>query len=146
MDFLNFETLRELWGHYRLPDGIQVKARPSVTYIYRAEEGEDVSIDFTTGVSTSAPEDHRGDPETNPDDIEVLQEYEEFERLSVPRCFYLVEDRDLLILKAYPARVVRYNQFHDNGQPMIEVRHRLEVNTVKGAAAPSDVPEAAATD
>lgn len=146
MEFLNFETLRELWGHYRLPDGIQVKARPAVTYIHRAEDGEDVSIDFTTGVSISAPEEHRGDPDSNPDDIEVLEEYDEFERLTVPRCFYLVEDKDLLILKAYPARMIRYNQFHDNGQPVIEVRHKLEVDTVKGAAAPSKVPEATPAD
>lgn len=141
MEFLTFEVLREFWGHYQLRTGTQVKARPSVTYVYREGDGEDVSVDFTTGVSISAPETHRGNPESNPDDIEVLEEYEDFERFALPRCFYIVDDRDLLTLRAYPVRIIRYNQYHENRQPMIEVRHKLDVNTVKDAAAPATPPE-----
>jgi hypothetical protein len=130
MEYIPFEILRQLWGEYVLPNDIRVRARPSVAYVYRENEDEDISVHFETGISVSAPEEHRGDPEENPDDIQLLEEYKDFERRNLPRAFYLVDDADLLIVKAYPNRILRYDGFHDNGQPMIEVRHTVGVNAV----------------
>lgn len=136
MEYIPFEALRELWGEYRLPNGIRVKARPSVAYIYEEPEADDVSVHFETSISVSAPEEHRGDPTDNPEDVSVQEEYEEFERRSLPRAFYVVDDEDLLIVKASPDRILWYDGFHENGQPMVEVRHTVGVNAVEGAAAP----------
>lgn len=140
MEYIPFEALRELWGEYVLPNGIHVKARPSVAYVYREDGDEEMSVHFETGVSVSAPQEHRGDPEADPDDLQVLEEYEDFDRRNLPRSFYLVADEDLLIVKAYPDRVIRYDGYHDNGQPMIEVRHTVGVNAIEGAGAPPEEP------
>lgn len=140
MEYIPFDPLKELWGEYVLPNGIHVKARPSVAYVYREDADDDISIHFETGVSISAPEEHRGDPEDNPENIEELEAHEEFERRRLPRAFYLVGDQDLLIVKAYPDRIIRYDGFNDNGQPMVEVRHTMGINVIQGAGAPAHAP------
>lgn len=142
MEDLPYEALRELWGTYVLPNGIRIKARPSVAYVFREPEAEDVSLRFETDVVVAAPEDHQGDPEDNdnPDEGVVREIFEDFERHQLPRSFYLVDDKDLLVVKAYPNRILWYDSFHDNGQPVIEVNHTLAVNALEGAAAPLEEP------
>lgn len=135
MPFLGFRVIREDWGHYKLSNGLEVRARLLLLRLFDDGKGP---IKMTTGpqIDVWAPPEMMGAPAgvgTNAAASKVLQTFKEgdWETVSQAHSIYDVDGGSNVTLKFFPVRMMLHEAFGANGEPVVTVESTQEI-TVMG--------------
>lgn len=139
-----FRPLEEEWGEFLLEDGIHVRIRVSVAYLFRAGPGT-VRIRYNTAMLAHWPtaSDHQ-DLLKNKKEKELVKSYGrgQFKILRPATSSYRYGAEELLFVQAEPEEFKLLNEFKDPDEPVMEANIQLGVGgfTTPGGPSPPTAP------
>jgi hypothetical protein len=134
---VSFKPLEEEWGEFLLEDGIQVRMRVSVGYLFRAAPGA-VRIRYNTAVLVHWPNaSAHNDLFKNKKEKELVKTYSagQFKMLRPATSTYRYGADELLFVQAEPEEFRLFNEFKDPDEPVMDANIRVGVG---GFAAPAN--------
>lgn len=130
MERVPFETLKEGWGEYRLPDGLVIRLRGQLVFVWR-ESGKPEKQQVRTNVTvvSAAPPEIQGEPSKRPVDFErdePAARYTQWETVSEASSLYMFPNGSLFLVRVTPFEVRRYATYTPDREPMVQVLHSDE--------------------
>lgn len=127
---LQIERLFERRGEASVDDGILVRTLVHLMFAWE-EEDQPGQIGYRTQSATAAyfPSEYTEDlgEISQPDEREVVEEYEDFAVHQHPKSAYILDEYLLAIVQGTIESIQRLNQYDQQGQPVLNVETGLEM-------------------
>jgi hypothetical protein len=139
MPYVHFQVVREDWGHYKLPNGLEIRARLVLLRLFDDGEGP-IKVTTTPQIDVWTPADLVGTPAPPgaPAAASSIKEtHIKWETLQPAFSHYEIPSHGTLLLNYVPTKMLVHEVVNHLGEPVITIESSQEI-----VAMPSKLSEA----